>query len=154
LSVKGWSEPKTPDINVGERNDNGAGERGSVNQGVCAKLLGVVDAAARISRPSASVLRAPRWSCGMAALRCRLAFAPARPGIFSVLPVQHQITLTFGFSVASARITAEHGRATSHVVLHLLHTIRRLDGNAPRIEGDRFPISPITGAPGFGLAGV
>ncbi len=41
-----------------------------------------------------------------------------------------------GFSCAMARMAPEHGRAAGHVVLHLLHALGGLDGDAAGIEGD------------------
>ena len=37
---------------------------------------------------------------------------------------------------------AEHCRAARHVVLHLLHALGRLDGDAAGVEGDAFADQP------------
>ena len=45
---------------------------------------------------------------------------------------------------------ADHGRAAGHVVLHLLHAVGRLDGDAAGIEGDSLADQPEHGL--FGRA--
>ena len=46
------------------------------------------------------------------------------------------VTGMAGFNCAMARMAPEHGRAAGHVVLHLLHAVGGLDGDAAGVEGD------------------
>ena len=44
----------------------------------------------------------------------------------------------FGLEQGDGAHGAEHGRAAGHVVLHLLHVVGGLDGDAAGVEGDAF----------------
>ena len=46
------------------------------------------------------------------------------------------VTFTFGLSKRDGAHGADHGRAAGHVVLHLLHAVGGLDGDAASVEGN------------------
>ena len=48
------------------------------------------------------------------------------------------MTFTFGLSRGDRLHRADHGCAAGHVVLHLLHAVAGLDGDAAGVEGNAF----------------
>ena len=57
------------------------------------------------------------------------------PGMFSTQGMK-AVTGIDGFNCAMRPHGADHGRAARHVVLHLLHAVGRLDGDAAGVERD------------------
>ncbi len=62
-------------------------------------------------------------------------FDAAPPGMFSVVGTS-PMTLSLGFSSATARKRAEHARRAAHVELHLVHLGGGLERDAAGVEGD------------------
>jgi len=144
---EGLVGPEDADVDVGERDDDGAGEGRGVNETRGAKLLGVVDA---IGEDEAAFCVSVEDFDGLAGHGVWMSpgFCAAPPGMFSVDGTT-QITLTLGFSAARARMTPKHGGAPAMSYFIFSMPSAGLMEMPPVSKVTALPTRPITGAPGF-----
>src|SRR5439155_24926744 len=136
LVRKGLVGAKDADVDVGEGNDDGAGQRGGIDQVRGAELLGVVDAVGK----DEAALRVRVENFNRFARHGGLDVA----GLLS-LAAGHVFRgrndanyFDAGLQRGERAHDAEHGGTASHVVLHFFHAVGGLDGDAAGVEGNGF----------------
>src|SRR5262249_41066432 len=139
------------DVDIGESDDDGAGERGGVDEMGRAQLLGVVDgvgedeAALGVSVEDFDRL-ARHGGLDVAGLLRAATGHVFRGGDYANY---FDIWLQRGKSANDA----EHGGAASHVVFHFFHAVGGLDGDAAGVEGYGFADEADHRRAGLGVRG-
>src|SRR5438445_4110875 len=147
LVRKGLVGAKDADVDVGEGNDDGAGQRGGIDQVRGAELLGVVDA---VGKDEAALrVRVEDFNrfaghggldvAGLLGLAARHVFRGRNDANY----------FDAGLQRGERTHDAEHGGAAGHVVLHFLHAVGGLDGDAAGVEGNGFADQADHGRAGF-----
>src|SRR5713101_2223594 len=124
------------DVDIGEGDDDGAGEGSSVDEMGSAELLGVVDAVGQYKATFGVGVEDFDGFTGHGGLDVAgfLRFA-ARHVFRGRNDANH---FDAGLEGGKSAHDAEHGRAAGHVVLHFFHAVGGLDGDAAGVEGNGF----------------
>ena len=125
---------KDTGVRRAERDDAGAGEGGRVNQVGGAELPGVVKPSASTMRPSASVLMISMVLPDLAVMTSPGLYAVPRGHVFC--RADNGDDLHLRLESGDGAHGSDHGGAAGHVVLHLLHALGGLDGDAAGVKGN------------------
>src|SRR5713226_395171 len=109
------------DVDVGEGDDDGAGERGGIDEDEAAFGVGIEDFDGFTGHGGLDVAGLLRFAAG------------------HIFGGRHDANyFDAGLEGGESAHDAEHGGAASHVVLHFFHAVGGLDGDAASVEGDSF----------------
>ncbi len=139
------------DVNVGEGDDDGASQRGSVDEVRGAELLGVVNAIGKDEAALCISVEDFDGFAGHGGLDVAGLLGGAAGHVFGGWHnTDHFDT---GLESGESAHDAKHGGATGHVVLHFFHAIGGLDRDATSVEGDGFANEADHGCAWFRIGG-
>ncbi len=142
---------KDTNIDIGESDDDGAGERGGVDDVRDAELLGIVDAVGEDEAAFGVGVEDFDGFAGHGGLDVSGLLRFATGHIFGGRNDADYFYV--GLESGDGAHDAEHGGTASHVVLHFFHALGRLDGDAAGVEGNGFADEADDGSAGLGIGG-
>src|SRR5579872_7239445 len=138
------------DVDASERDDDGTGKRGGVDEMRCAELLGVVDGVGEDEAAFGVGVEDLDRFAGHGGLDIAGLLRGAADNVFCSR--YNADYLDGGLEHGERTHGADHGGAAGHVVLHFFHAIGGLDGDTAGVEGYGFADEADDGRARFGAA--